>query len=130
MAAGNPIQALLGMLGGGAQGSPQGGAPPQADPSQALGQQVSQQLSDLNGADPMQVMNQLKQWKGGVAGLIPHLAFRVPKAAPHLAKAMSGLEKAIEAMSEAAVTAQTVGMNPPLGMSAASPNVGNGGGGF
>lgn len=120
MTSGSPL-ALLAALSQGAAGPAAGGA--SAAPQSPLGQQVSQQLASVNGADPQMLMRQLQQWKAGIAGLIPHVAFRIPKMAPYLAQTLKGIDKSIEAAAEAATTAATVsaGMGvSPLGMSAAS----------
>lgn len=112
MAAGqNPLASLAAMLSGG-----QGGASAQQPDS---GQQLAAQMSQMRQANPQMVLEQLKQMKTLTAALIPHLADTIPGAAQHLARNLSGIEGAMQAVMKA-LTAQSLSQGP-LMMSAAQP---------
>src|ERR1700679_1185474 len=68
----------------GAQPGPSG-SPPQS-PGAMAGQQVSTQLSQLQGADPQAVNGMLKQMKSILVALYPRTAFSIPDVAKNLAK--------------------------------------------
>ena len=92
------------------QGSPQ--------PSPA-GQQLSQQLSELQGADPEAMMKSLSQVKALLVSLYPRAAFTIPEVARELAQATKYLDNAIEKTKKAAETAAAV---TPIANNAAIPN--------
>lgn len=97
------------------RGPQQGGASPDA-----AGQQLSQQLSELKGADPQMLVKAAEQMKAMALAIQVRTAFQVPEAGKHMAKAQQALDAAIKALQQAAATANTVsspiinqaGMNP------------------
>lgn len=97
-------------------GSPQqGGASPDA-----AGQQLSQQLSELKGADPQLLVKAAEQMKSMALAIQVRTSFQVPAAARHMAQAQKSLDAAIKELQQASATANTVsspivnnaGMNP------------------
>lgn len=97
------------------RGPGQGGASPDAS-----GQQVSQQLSELKGADPQLLVKASEQMKAMALAIQVRTAFQVPEAGRHMAQAQKSLDAAIKALQQAAATANTVsspivnnaGLNP------------------
>lgn len=97
------------------QGSAQGGASPDAS-----GQQLSQQLSELKGADPQLLVKAAEQIKAMSLAIQVRTAFQVPEAARHMAQVQKSIDAAIKSLQQAAATANTVsapivnnaGMNP------------------
>jgi hypothetical protein len=97
------------------QGPQQGGATPDAS-----GQQISQQLSELKGADPQLLVKAVEQMKAMGLAIQVRTSFQVPEAARHLAQAQKSFDAALKALQQAAATANTVsspivnnaGMNP------------------
>lgn len=97
------------------QGSAQGGASPDAS-----GQQLSQQLSELKGADPQLLVKAAEQIKSMSLAIQVRTAFQVPEAARHMAQVQKSIDAAIKSLQQAAATANTVsspivnnaGMNP------------------
>jgi hypothetical protein len=85
------------------RGPSQGGASPDAS-----GQQLSQQLSELQGADPSLLTKAAEQMKAMGLAIQVRTAFQVPEAARHMASAQKALDAAIKALQQAAATANTV----------------------
>lgn len=104
-------------------GPSQGGASPDAS-----GQQVSQQLSELQGADPSLLLKATEQMKAMALAIQVRTAFQVPEAARHMAQVQKSLDAAIKALQQAAATANTV--SSPIvnqaGMSPTQPQPGGG----
>lgn len=127
MAAGPQLPAimarqLLSRMGGGAPGGPPGGAsaPPgpggaaamQANPPSSAGQQISQQLAELQGADPGSILKLLNQMKSMTVAIIPRAAFTMPGVARHLSSNLKALDNAIKEAEQASATQQAV--KPPI----------------
>jgi len=91
---------------GGDQGSP-------------AGQQLSMQLSELQGADPQSMVKALTQLKGIAVSLYPRAAFSMGDVARSIAQAVKYLDNAIEAAQKGAATVQAVS---PIANNAAIPN--------
>jgi hypothetical protein len=89
------------------------------------GQQVSTQLSQLQGADPQAINGMLKQVKSILVALYPRTAFSIPDVAKNLAKSQQYIDAAIKASEEAASTSQAV---TPIANNASIPNPTGGGG--
>jgi hypothetical protein len=97
------------------RGPQQGGASPDAS-----GQQLSQQLSELKGADPQLLAKAAEQMKAMGLAIQVRTAFQVPDAARHFATAQKAIDAGIKALQQASATANTVsapivnnaGMNP------------------
>jgi hypothetical protein len=118
--------------GQGGQGGPGGqpGAPGAGSPD-AAGQQLSQQMSELKGADPQLLVKAAEQMKAMSLAIQVRTAFQVPGASRHFAKAIDAINSGIKELQQAAATANTVsspivnsaGMNPtqPSGNSPAGP---------
>ena len=84
------------------RGAPQGGASPDA-----AGQQLSQQLSELKGADPQLLLKAAEQMKAMALAIQVRTAFQVPEAGRHMAQAQKSLDAAIKALQQASATANT-----------------------
>jgi hypothetical protein len=119
------IQRIIGQLAGrGGQPGGQPGAMPGATPGvgrppDQAGQQISAQLSELNGADPDSTMKLLTQQKGILVALYSRSAFPMPKVAGHIAAAMKSIDKAIEESEKAVATQGAV--QPPIANTAGQP---------
>lgn len=86
------------------QGGPdQGGASPDA-----AGGQLSQQLSELKGADPQLMVKATEQMKAMALAIQVRMAFVNPEAARHMAQAQKSLDGALKALNQAAATANTI----------------------
>jgi hypothetical protein len=85
------------------RGPAQGGASPDA-----AGQQLSQQMSELNGADPQMMLKAAEQMKAMALAIQVRVAFQVPEAARHMAQAQKSLDAAIKSLQQAAATSNTV----------------------
>jgi hypothetical protein len=83
-----------------------------------VGQQVSAQLSDLQGADPKAIVALLHQMKAQMVALIPQTAFRIPGVTRHLSKAMQDIDGALKEAQQALQASSTVGASP-VGLSVA-----------
>lgn len=99
------------------RGPQQGGASPDAS-----GQQLSQQLSELRGADPQLLVKASEQMKAMALAIQVRSAFQVPEAARHMAQAQKSLDAAIKALQQAAATANTVSQ-PIVNQAGMSPNM-------
>lgn len=109
-------QLLSRLAGGGApgpQGPPQppgpgGAASMNANPPSAAGQQISQQLAELQGADPQSTLKLLQQVKSILVALYPRTAFTIPGVARNVAQSQKYIDNAIKEAEQAAATASTV----------------------
>lgn len=103
------------------RGPQQGGASPDAS-----GQQLSQQLSELKGADPQLLVKAVEQMKSMALAVQVRTSFQVPEAARHMAQAQKSFDAALKALQQASATANTV--SSPIvnnaGMSPAQPGGG------
>lgn len=86
----------------------------------SAGQQLSQQFSQLQGADPQMGLKALDQVKTMMVALYPKFAFEVPQAARHIAQAQKSIDAAMAELQKAAATVNTV--RPPITNGAALPN--------
>ncbi len=149
MAAGNPALAammarqLIGKLAGGAPGggAPQGpggpmppppgmvgqggpGAGPQqpgpdSPPTVPAGLQLSQQLAELQGADPDAMVKSLTWMKSMGVSLYTRAAFTMPGVTRNLAQVVKYLDNASQEAEKAAATTAAAG---PIANNAAIPN--------
>lgn len=90
------------------------------------GQQLSQQLSELKGADPQLLVKATEQMKAMALAVQVRTAFQVPEAARHMAQAQKSIDAAIKALQQAAATANTVS-SPIVNQAGMSPNGGGSG---
>lgn len=90
----------------------------------AAGQQLSQQFSELNNADPAMGTNAAKQIKSMLVAMVGKYAFEVPEASRHAAQAMKSIDAMIKALEQGAATQKTVRPNPiQNGAGMPSPNM-------
>lgn len=89
----------------------QGGSSPAQLPPDVAGQQISAQLSELQGADPDYILKLLQQVKSALVALYPRSAFGIPGVARNVAQAMKYIDNGIKEAEQAAATASTV-QNP------------------
>lgn len=97
---------------------PGGGGGPEGGPSSpdAAGAQLSQQMSELAGADPQMLLKVVKQIKSMLIAVGLRAAFQVPDARRNLSKAEVGIDGAIKDFEKAAATLNS--MRPPIANSA------------
>jgi hypothetical protein len=145
MAAGNPALAqmmarqLIGKLAGGApNGGPpagpggpmppppgmtgQGGPPgpgPGGPPTTPAGLQLSQQLAELQGADPDAMIKSLTSMKSMAVQQYTRAAFTMPGVTRNLAQVVKYLDNCIQEAEKAAATTAAAG---PIANNAAIPN--------
>lgn len=115
--ASNPMaaMALQSLMGGLAQGNPG------QDDGQGAAQVLSQQFSQLRGANPEMLLNKLKQMHQETAALISQTAQIVPGVAGHLASNLRGLQSAMQACEKTLQVQQSV---QPIQMSALPQSMG------
>ena len=119
----NPlVQSIMSRLGAMQGGTPPaaGGAPPMSPgggSDDQIGDQLAQQSSELHGADPGMVLQQLQKVKSVLGALFLHTFQRMPNVSGHIAKTMSTLDRALKEAGNAAQTASAV--RPPIGLSLA-----------
>ena len=103
------------------QGGPaQGGASPDA-----AGGQLSQQLSELKGADPQLMTKATEQIKAMLLAIQVRTAFQIPEAARHAAQAQKAIDAMLKALNQATAAANTIqmpGQNPIVNQAGISPN--------
>ena len=104
------------------QGGPAaGGATPDA-----AGGQLSQQLSELKGADPQLMTKATEQIKAMLLAIQVRTAFQIPEAARHAATAQKAIDSMLKALKQATAAANTVqapgGENPIVNQAGISPN--------
>jgi hypothetical protein len=99
------------------RGPQQGGNSPDA-----AGQQLSQQLSELKGADPQLLVKAAEQMKSMSLAIQVRTAFQVPNASRHFAKAIDAINAGIKELQQAAATANTVS-SPIVNQAGLSPNM-------
>lgn len=109
---------MLQRMGGGA---PAQGAPPAPPgpggaasnpPGDGAGQQISQQLAELNGADPGSIVKILQQMKSMAVSLYGRTAFSIPGVSRNLAQMQKYLDNAIKEAEQGAATQNAV--KPPI----------------
>ena len=146
MAAGNPALAqmmarqLIGKLAGGApnggppagpggpmppppgmtgQGGPPGPGGPGGPPTTPAGLQLSQQLAELQGADPDAMIKSLTSMKSMAVQQYTRAAFTMPGVTRNLAQVVKYLDNSIQEAEKAAATTAAAG---PIANNAAIPN--------
>lgn len=97
-------------------GPEQGGASPSA-----AGGQLSQQMSELNGADPQMLVKATEQIKAMLLAIQVRAAFTIPEAARHAASAQKSIDGMLKALTQATATANTVSA-PIVNNAGMSPN--------
>ena len=103
------------MMGG--QGSP--GPGPNTPPTAPAGLQLSQQLTELQGADPDAMVKSLTSMKGMAVSLYTRAAFTMPGVTRNLANVVKYLDNSIQEAEKAAATTSAAG---PIANNAAIPN--------
>lgn len=138
MAAGNPALAqmmarqLIGKIAGagGAPGGPAGPLPgagpspapgpgPDSPPTTPAGLQLSQQLAELQNADPDAMVKSLASIKSVAVSLYTRAAFTLPGVTRNLAQVVKYLDNSIHEAEKAAATTAAAG---PIANNAAIPN--------
>ncbi len=92
----------------------------EASKPDAAGDQLSQQFSQLAGADPQMMLKALTQIKTMMVAIYARTAFQVPEASRHVSQAQKSIDAAMKALQSAAATVNTV--QPPISNNAALPN--------
>lgn len=107
--------------GGGVPGGMPGSAPggPGASGPMEDGGQLSQQVSELKGANPQMLLDQLKKMKQMVAVLMVQNLERLPNVAGQLSKLVPMFDRVIKEAQQAGNVASAV--RDPIGMGAAKP---------
>jgi len=115
-----PSPALLGAAGPGAvgPGGPGGPSGPSA-PTTPAGLQLSQQLSELQNADPDAMVKSLTSIKSVAVSLYTRAAFTLPGVTRNLAQVVKYLDNSIQEAEKAAATTAAAG---PIANNAAIPN--------
>jgi hypothetical protein len=117
------------MPGGPGAGGPGGGPPPpgpNSPPTTPAGLQLSQQLAELQGADPDVMVKSLTSIKSVAVSLYTRAAFTLPGVTRNLAQVVKYLDNSIQEAEKAAATTAAAG---PIANNAAIPNpVGQNGG--
>lgn len=141
MAAGNPALAqmmarqLIGKLAGGAPavpggplppppgmvgaGGPPGPGGPDSPPATPAGLQLSQQLAELQGADPDAMVKSLTSIKSMIVQQYTRAAFTMQGVSRNLAQVVKYLDNSIQEAEKAAATTAAAG---PIANNAAIPN--------
>lgn len=82
-----------------------GGDPASPD---AAGSQLSEQLSQLKGADPQMLSKAAEQVKAMLLAIQVRTSFQVPEAARHAATAQKSIDSLLKVLQQATATANTV----------------------
>ena len=107
-------------LPGGGPGGPGGGPPgPNSPPTTPAGLQLSQQLAELQGADPDAIVKSLTSIKSVAVSLYTRAAFTMPGVTRNLANVIKYLDNSIQEAEKAAATTSAAG---PIANNAAIPN--------
>lgn len=112
---GGPMPPPPGMTG---QAGP-GAAGPGGPPSTPAGLQLSQQLAELQGADPDAMVKALTSTKSLLVTQYTRAVFTIPGVARNLAQAVKYLDNSIQEAEKAAATTAAAG---PIANNAAIPN--------
>jgi len=113
---GGPLPPPPGMVGAGGPGaSPNAGGPPTTPP----GLQLSQQLAELQNADPDAMVKGVNSAKSICVSLYTRAAFTMPGVTRNLMQAIKYLDNAIQEAEKAAATTAAAG---PIANNAAIPN--------
>jgi len=105
----------------GGPGGPGAGGPggPDAPPTIPAGLQLSQQLSELQGADPDAIIKGLTSMKSMAVQFYTRAAFTMPGVTRNLAQVVKFLDNSIQEAEKAAATTSAAG---PIANNAAIPN--------
>ena len=115
--AANP--AMTGQAGPGAAAGASSGPGPNSPPTTPAGLQLSQQLAELQGADPDAMVKSLTSIKSVAVSLYTRAAFTLPGVTRNLAQVVKYLDNAIQEAEKAAATTAAAG---PIANNAAIPN--------
>ena len=110
-----PSPGMTGQAGPGAAGPGGPGGPP----STPAGLQLSQQLAELQGADPDAMVKALTSTKSLLVTQYTRAVFTIPGVARNLAQAVKYLDNSIQEAEKAAATTAAAG---PIANNAAIPN--------
>jgi hypothetical protein len=119
-----PPPGMTGQAGPGAMPPPSGGGPsgpggPGAPPVPPAGMQLSQQLAELQGADPDAIIKSLTQMKSMAVQHYTRAAFTMPGVTRNLAQVVKYLDNSIQEAEKAAATTAAAG---PIANNAAIQN--------
>ena len=116
-----PPPGMVGMGGPPVPGGPGGPPPPgpNAPPTTPAGLQLSQQLAELQGADPDAMVKSLTSIKSMVVSLYTRAVFTIPGVSRNLANVVKYLDNSIQEAEKAAATTSAAG---PIANNAAIPN--------
>src|SRR3984957_12297479 len=116
-----PPPSMTGQAGPGAGSGPGGppGGDPNAPPSTPAGLQLSQQLAELQGADPDAIVKSLTQMKSMAVQHYTRAAFTMPGVTRNLAQVVKYLDNSIQEAEKAAATTAAAG---PIANNAAIQN--------
>jgi hypothetical protein len=106
---------MIGQAGPGGPGGPDPNAPPQTP----AGLQLSQQLAELQGADPDAMIKSLTSMKSMAVQQYTRAAFTMPGVTRNLAQVVKYLDNSIQEAEKAAATTAAAG---PIANNAAIPN--------
>ena len=112
---GGPMPPPPGMTGQGGPSGPGAGGPP----STPAGLQLSQQLAELQGADPDAMIKSLTSMKSMAVQQYTRAAFTMPGVKRNLAQVVKYLDNSIQEAEKAAATTAAAG---PIANNAAIPN--------
>jgi len=118
---GGPMPPPPGMTGQGGPPSPGGpaGPGPGGPPTTPAGLQLSQQLAELQGADPDAMIKSLTSMKSMAVQQYTRAAFTMPGVTRNLAQVVKYLDNCIQEAEKAAATTAAAG---PIANNAAIPN--------
>ena len=119
---GGPLPPSPGMVGQGGPPGPGGPPPgpgPNSPPTAPAGLQLSQQLAELQGADPDAMVKSLASIKSVAVSLYTRAAFTLPGVTRNLAQVVKYLDNCIQEAEKAAATTAAAG---PIANNAAIPN--------
>ena len=116
-----PPPGMIGQAGPGAGGPmpPPSPGGPGGPPSTPAGLQLSQQLAELQGADPDAMVKSLNSMKSMAVQQYTRAAFTMPGVTRNLAQVVKYLDNSIQEAEKAAATTQAAG---PIANNAAIPN--------
>lgn len=116
---GGPLPPPPGMTGQGGPGAGPQQPGPDSPPTVPAGLQLSQQLAELQGADPDAMVKSLTGMKSMGVSLYTRAAFTMPGVTRNLAQVVKYLDNAIQEAEKAAATTAAAG---PIANNAAIPN--------
>jgi hypothetical protein len=101
--------------------------PPNSTGDDSMGDQLSQMSSELHGADPGLVLQQLQKIRSLLVATFVKTAMSLPNVSNQIAQVLKANDRAIKEAQQAATTASAV--RPPVGLSVANqPGAPAGGG--